>query len=83
MGMQFLFWLTPVVYMSQIIPEKYLWIIKLNPMYYIVSLYHDIFAFCKTPEIHNIVIAFLSTVIIFGIGLFVLSRAEPDMADAL
>jgi len=38
---QFGFWLTPIFWNISMIPEKYRWIIELNPMYYIVSGYRD------------------------------------------
>jgi len=38
---QFGFWFTPIVWNITMIPEKYRWIIKLNPMCYIVTGYRD------------------------------------------
>jgi len=38
---QFGFWLTPLFWNIQMIPQAYQWIIKLNPVYYIVTGYRD------------------------------------------
>ena len=45
---QFGFWLTPVFWNIKMIPEAYRWVIKLNPIYYIVNGYRDSFVY-KIP----------------------------------
>lgn len=34
-------WMTPIMWSYTIVPENYLWIVKLNPMFYIVDGYRD------------------------------------------
>lgn len=41
--LQLLFYATPIVYSIQTIPEQYRWILKINPMTYIIEGYRDIF----------------------------------------
>lgn len=36
-------WLTPIMWSTDIVAEEYQWILKLNPMYYIVAGYRDTF----------------------------------------
>ena len=36
-------WMTPILWDYHIMPERYLWLLKLNPMYYIVEGYRDTF----------------------------------------
>ena len=36
------FWLTPVVYPSSLIPEKFLFFYKINPMTLFVTAYRDV-----------------------------------------
>ena len=38
---QFGFWLTPIFWNIDMIPEKYRWIIELNPVYYIITGYRE------------------------------------------
>lgn len=38
---QFGFWLTPIIWNLSLVPEQYQWIIRLNPMVYIVDGYRD------------------------------------------
>ncbi len=35
------FWTTPIIWTIDIVPEKYVWLIKLNPMEYIVTGYRN------------------------------------------
>ena len=39
--LQIVMWMTPIMWSYNMIPSKYLWILKLNPMYYIVEGYRD------------------------------------------
>jgi ABC-type polysaccharide/polyol phosphate export permease len=38
---QFGFWLTPIFWNISLIPQKYQWIVKLNPIFYIIRGYRD------------------------------------------
>jgi ABC-2 type transport system permease protein len=58
---------TPIIYPIQIVPERWLWIIKLNPMYYLVEsfripLLHGIFP-TKAILIPAVVSAFFALII--------------------
>ncbi len=48
--LQFWFWFTPVVYPLSIVPEKLRWLVNLNPMYFIVGSYQNIFVYGKAPD---------------------------------
>ena len=85
MCLQFGFWLTPIFWSLQMIPEKYQIYLKLNPVYYIVQGYRDSF-------IHNIwfwehpvytVYYWLFTGFVFIFGAVVFSCLRPHFADVL
>ena len=42
-ALQLLFYATPIVYATNIIPESYQWILRLNPMTFIIDGYRSIF----------------------------------------
>jgi len=48
--LNFWFWLTPVVYMPSIIPEKFHFILMANPMTGIIMGYQNILVYDKAPE---------------------------------
>jgi len=62
------FWATPIAYTVNMIPENLLWIVKVNPAYYMIEIYRDALFYGKFPEL-SILVPFL----IFSIVLFVLS----------
>lgn len=85
MCIQFWFWLTPIFWMLTMIPEKYQWLFKLNPVYYITQGYRDalinhIWAWEKPME----ALQFWSiTLIIFSLGAIVFKKLRPHFADVL
>ncbi|NMG16350.1 ABC transporter permease [Aromatoleum bremense] len=81
--LQFGFWLTPIVYPEQTIPEAYRWLFVLNPMYHLSSAYQSILVFHQMPSFTGV-----SAVLVLGIGLLMLSmslyrRAKPEIVDML
>lgn len=39
--LQFGMWLTPIMWQIDMIPDRFMWLFKLNPMYYVVQGYRD------------------------------------------
>lgn len=56
-------YLTPIFYPINIVPEKYRILIKLNPLYYIISCFRQIILYGKIPS-------FYLNLICFSIGFF-------------
>lgn len=81
--LQFWFWLTPVVYVSSIIPEKYHHLIMLNPMSGIVMGYQNILVYGKSPDLHTLVYPVIIAAVALSLALFMYFRANEEMADAL
>lgn len=81
--MQLLFYATPIVYSVEQVPEKFLWIMKLNPMSYLITSYRDIFYFKTAPSMHNLLIAIAMGVILVGVGLVTFKKLEKRFAEEL
>lgn len=82
---QFGFWLTPIFWHVNIIPEKYRWIIELNPMYYIVTGYRDSIV-NQIPfwERADLTIYFWTiTVVLLIVGIGVYRRLRPYFAEVI
>jgi lipopolysaccharide transport system permease protein len=81
--LQLWFWLTPVVYMSSIIPERLHTAMHFNPMYWVVAAYQDVLVYGRLPELDGLlgVTAAALALLTFSIVLF--RRAAPDMVDVL
>ncbi|MDD3506352.1 MAG: ABC transporter permease [Sulfurimonas sp.] len=46
---QLWFWMTPIIYMKEMIANKYPLLLTINPFYYFVNIYQDIFLYSKAP----------------------------------
>lgn len=83
--LQFGFWLTPIFWPISMVPEKYLYLIKLNPMFYIVSGYRNAFIdniwFWETYKVTPYFL--ITTSLIFITGALIFKRLRPHFADVL
>ncbi len=82
---QFGFWLTPIFWSFKIMPEKYHFIFKLNPMYYIVEGYRDAFInHIWFWHHYNLTINFwMITCAFLIIGIVVFKILKPHFADVI
>ncbi|MDD2358608.1 MAG: ABC transporter permease [Thiovulaceae bacterium] len=55
---QLWFWMTPIIYMKEMIANKYPALVTYNPFYYFVHIYQDIFVYSKEPSLHDMMIIF-------------------------
>lgn len=81
--LQFWFWLTPVVYVSSLIPEKYHSVMMLNPMSGIVMGYQSILVYNKVPDMSMLIYPLTIALGALGLAFFMYLRANEEMADAL
>lgn len=52
---QLWFWMTPIIYMSEMIADKYPALLLYNPFYHYVHIYQDLFLFSKPPSIDALI----------------------------
>lgn len=85
MVMQFGFWLTPIFWSIENVPEKYQWLIKLNPFFYIVEGYRNSLIYNKWFwEDPKLTLYFwIVTITIFIIGGLTFKKLRPFFADML
>jgi ABC-2 len=81
--LQFLFWLTPIVYMTSILPSNLQELIYINPLVGVVSGYHDILIYDKMPDFSLLIYPIIIGAASLGAAFFVYKRAEEEMADVL
>lgn len=78
-------WLTPIMWSEKIISEKYSWIFKINPMYYVVQGYRESL-FYKAWFYENIYLTlwfWLFTIVTFLLGVYIFKKLKPHFADVL
>lgn len=83
---QFGFWLTPVFWRIDNMPEKIHWILKLNPAYYLVTGYRDSISgalyFWQRP-MQETINFWLVTIIFIALGAVVFKRLKPHFAEVV
>ena len=81
---QFGFWLTPIIWNISMVPDKYRWIIELNPMYYIVTGYRDsIVGQVPFWENEHTVYYWIITLVTLYLGINVYRRLRPHFAEVI
>ncbi len=83
--LQFGFWLTPIVWHISRIPEQYQWVLKLNPLFYLLAGYRGSLLL-GIPFWHDWVWTFYFwgvTIVIFLAGAMIFRRLKPHFADVL
>ena len=85
MFIQFGFWLTPIFWSIKMVPEKYLWIIELNPVVYIIQGYRNsmIYHVWFWEDVEMTIYFWCVTLVVFVLGAFTFRRLRPHFADVL
>ena len=78
-----LFYATPILYSSDLFPEKYRWILNLNPMATIINGYRSIFYYKTMPYLKMIFVVLVFSIILFFIGLSVFKKLKKGFAEEL
>lgn len=81
--LQFGFWLAPIVYVIDMIPERWRFILHLNPMTAIVQGYQNVMVFAKTPDLLPLLYPLAITLLASLVAVRLFSRAGDEMVDAL
>ncbi|BCX79795.1 ABC transporter permease [Campylobacter sp. 19-13652] len=81
--LQFMFWLTPIVYMDNIVPDKFKILLNINPLASLLSFYHDILIYNKTPSFTELIYPFLFAMVGVFLSALLYSRICSEMADVL
>ncbi len=82
-GVSLLMYITPVVYPISQVPEKFRWIMLLNPVAPIVETYRYSFLGSGSIEWLFLGISFAATIIILSIGIVVFNQVEKNFIDTV
>lgn len=81
--LQIWFWMTPIVYMPEIVPEHLRWLFNLNPMVPLITFYHDVLLFGRLPDFSTLVVPSLIAAALFAGSFLLFRRASAELVDAL
>jgi len=81
----FWFWLTPIIWVKEIIPSNYQWLIFINPMTYIIEGYRKSLLYQESLFLDfPVTIYFLSlSALSFAMGALIYKRLKLEFADAI
>lgn len=71
-------YLTPIIYPVEIVPAKYLYILKINPMYYIIDCFRAPIYLGHLPDPLNVLWAGLSAGVVFIAGVVLFTKLSDD-----
>ena len=74
--LQTLLFLTPIMYPMAIVPPRWHWIIRFNPVRSILEVFRDPIFFGKVPPASHLTVAALLAVALFAVGAFAFSRTS-------
>ncbi|TPM49925.1 ABC transporter permease [Mesorhizobium sp. B2-2-3] len=81
--LQLWYWLTPIVYPANVLPEEYSFILRLNPITPIVALYQDALLFNKWPSPEGLIMPAVLGFVSMAFAMIFFRRASPELVDVL
>ncbi len=83
MVLNLIFFLTPIVYPSGVIPSGLKWVFSINPFYYIVEIYRAILIKGNIPPLNLFYYPALFSVFVFISGYYLFNKTEEAFKDTL
>ncbi len=71
-----LFYLTPVIYPKDIVPERMRWIVRFNPIRSILEVFRDPIFYGKVPPLSHLAVCTSIAIIAFALGAWVFRRSS-------
>ena len=81
--MMLMFYLCPIVYSADMIPDKFLSIFKLNPMFHIIRYYRTILYDKQIPNMSHVFILLIACLSILIIGYLIFQKCKKRFAEEL
>ena len=81
--LQLFFYATPIVYAANAIPANFQWILKFNPMTYIIEGYRDIFYYKQMPDIEALGIILVIGIAICIVGYLIFNKLQKKFSEEL
>ncbi len=81
-GLNMLFWITPILYPLSAVPEEYQYFLAINPLSFLISAWRDLFL-SNIINWPNIGISLIAAIIVFLIGLWVFNKLDKRLDEIL
>ena len=77
------FWVTPIAYTTNLIPQEFQWIVSLNPAYYMLEIYRDVLFYGKIPDVQIIGPFLIFSIILFIISILFFRKTKSGFGELL
>lgn len=81
--MMLMFYMSPIVYSADMIPEQFLPLFKLNPMFHIIKFYREILYYKEIPNMTSVMLLFGVCILILVLGYLIFRTLEKRFAEEL
>jgi ABC-type polysaccharide/polyol phosphate export permease len=78
-----MFYVTPVIYNPEMLPVKFEWVLKINPMAYIIEAYRDILYYKQLPDMLNLSVIAVMSIAFLIVGFVIFKKLERNFAEEL
>ncbi|WP_354500379.1 ABC transporter permease [Paenibacillus favisporus] len=69
-------YMTPIFYPANIIPEKYHFLIRLNPLYSVLNMFRDNLMYGKLPTLTDLLLSIIYAVLFIFIGFYMFYKKQ-------
>ena len=83
LGLMMLMYLTPVVYPASLVPQRYLQVLALNPMFHLIEAYRCIFIEGRWPSALGLGYAACASVALVIVSALYFERKKPFFAEVV
>ena len=80
---QLWFWMTPIVYVKDVLEQKYPFLLIINPFFYFADTYQNLFLYSKAPSLHNLAIIAIETGISFLLAVYLYRKMISAIKDII
>jgi lipopolysaccharide transport system permease protein len=77
------FYLTPIVYTIDYVPQRIMYVFRLNPMLPIIDSYRDVLMFNKVPDLSGILYAFMFSLLLLVAGYYIFNSLQKRFAEEI
>ena len=78
-----MFFVTPIIWTPERLPEKMRWVVDYNPLAYLVNAYRDLILLGELPGLQSTLYFTLFSVALFAASFWLFVRLKPWFADRL
>jgi lipopolysaccharide transport system permease protein len=75
--------MTPIVYVADVLPERFRPIVAFNPVTPVVRGYQNVLLFQQSPPLFSLGLLLAGSAIFLGMALYMFRKAAPELVDVL